>query len=216
MTNPRRLRRAPLLLAAVLAPLFSVQADVAQAQTGTLLPTQSAVASAFPYLVGGQRFVYSSTELTLPLEGCSLQVIVARAHRGEGATFTTSDGRDPSDAGYAEPQPLVYRFANTRVAEKAFEAVLGYVRFCRGVTYVDRAAVRLKRLADPGLGVRSLAWRLSVKGSDGHGSTFQTRQMHVVVLRGRDLVLARVFSPGPAPSSAVAERLARLTLRSSS
>jgi hypothetical protein len=214
---PRRLRRASFVFAAALiAPLFSVQADVAQAEPGSLLPTQSEVASLFPYLAGGQRSVYTSTDLSLLLEGCHLSIIVAHAHRGEGATFTTSDGRDPFDAGFVEPEPLMYRFANSGAAEKAFEEVLGYVRFCRGVNYDGRNSLRLKRLPDPGLGARSVAWRLNVKGNDGHGSTFQMRQAHVVVLRGRDLVLARLFSPGPTPSSQLAERLAKLTLRSSS
>jgi len=210
--TPRRLRRAPIIVAALLAPLFSVQSDLALAQPGSLLPSQSDVARSFPYLDGGQRSVFTLTDLTVPQEGCTIGNIVAHAHRGEGATYTLADGRAPYDAGYVEPEPLAYRFANPRVAEKAFEAVLAYVRLCRGRHTDTRATIRLMRQDDPGLGARSLAWRLNVHGSDGH-TTFQSLTAHVAALRGRDLVWVSLRSPGAAPDSELAVRLARMTLR---
>lgn len=214
MRTPGRTRRlAGLLVAALILVLPGGSATSQQGRAGGLLPTSEQMARVFPHLGGGQRSVSAAGDFTLLLYHCNRDATVAVPRRSERADYTLGDGRDPFEARLYDPTPQVFRFAAARDARTALAGAAAYVRQCRGWTSEPGTdALRLVRLADPGVGSRSVAWRLNTKSVGD--STVTSRSVHVVARRGRTVVMATVSAPYPVDQR-LATRLARLTLRAS-
>jgi hypothetical protein len=181
--------------------------------SGKDLPTADEMATIYPELAGGTRYVSRTDRFDINGgRNCVDIRLIGQPRQGVWGSYYWAAGEDPYFQGGESASPFLHKFGSTRAAKQVMHRLRAYVRRCQGRHQAEGTRGILDELVPPALGEETVGYQISWRYPNSVTGSSKRREVHVVVREGRRIVDVFLQAESFMPSLDNGVRVAQLTL----